>query len=287
MKRPPRHAVGIAMIVVGVSGIVISLTAIIVGEHVIRQIETSVDDSLELTGDALAAVSDSITVVDSLVTTTRSGMSVRAERDRDDRDLTRRRLDRARRLGRLPQWLTSRLAGRGADGAGHDRERRRIGRPHPPRARAGAVRALLQPGATVRPGDHQPLAGDRPAAQPAPSAGRRPSTRRWLRRRRSPGRWPTWPRTSTRWTDSSARWPPSSTATPSRSRTPKTSPAPPASHLADSARWAEAPADPVRRGLRLRPDRSPLARNRAGPLLEGTSVLVPPRRRAAPDISLK
>lgn len=63
------------MIVVGVSGVVISVTAVIVGEHVIRQIETSVDNSLELTGDALAGVSDSIAVVDSLVTTTRSGMA--------------------------------------------------------------------------------------------------------------------------------------------------------------------------------------------------------------------
>jgi len=63
------------MIVVGVSGVVISVTAVIVGEHVIRQIETSVDNSLELTRDALAGVSDSIAVVDSLVTTTRSGMA--------------------------------------------------------------------------------------------------------------------------------------------------------------------------------------------------------------------
>ena len=63
------------MIAIGVSGVVISIAAVIVGEHVIGQIETSVDDSLELTNDALTAVSDSITVIDSLVTTTRSGMA--------------------------------------------------------------------------------------------------------------------------------------------------------------------------------------------------------------------
>ena len=58
----------------------VSLTAVIVGQHLIRQVETSVDDSLRLTSDALATVDDSIAVIDSLISTVESGLTVRSDR---------------------------------------------------------------------------------------------------------------------------------------------------------------------------------------------------------------
>lgn len=76
MTRIPRRTIGAVMIGIGVVNVIVSLTAVIVGQHLVRQVETSVDDSLRLTGDALATVDDSIAVIDSLVTTVESGLAV-------------------------------------------------------------------------------------------------------------------------------------------------------------------------------------------------------------------
>ncbi len=63
------------MIGIGVAGIIVSVTSVIVGQSLIRQVETSVDDSLRLTSEALSAVADSIRVTDSIVDTIRVGMT--------------------------------------------------------------------------------------------------------------------------------------------------------------------------------------------------------------------
>jgi hypothetical protein len=52
MTRIPRRTIGAVMIGIGVLNVILSLTAAIVGQHLIRQVETSVDDSLRLTSDA-------------------------------------------------------------------------------------------------------------------------------------------------------------------------------------------------------------------------------------------
>src|SRR5687767_6896456 len=71
-QRISRRTIGKAMIVIGVVGIIVSVVAVIVGQSLIRQVETSVDDSLVVTNEALAAVTDSITVTGTTVETIRS-----------------------------------------------------------------------------------------------------------------------------------------------------------------------------------------------------------------------
>jgi methyl-accepting chemotaxis protein len=73
--RVSQRTVGKAMIAIGVAGIVIGLTTVVASHSMIRQVETSVDDSLQLTGEALSAVTDSIAVTDEIVGSVRSGMT--------------------------------------------------------------------------------------------------------------------------------------------------------------------------------------------------------------------
>ena len=73
--RLSRRAVGKAMIIVGVLGILMGLTTVVAGRNMIRQVESSVDDSLRLTGEALTAVTDSIAVTESIVASVRTGMT--------------------------------------------------------------------------------------------------------------------------------------------------------------------------------------------------------------------
>lgn len=73
--RVSQRTFGRAMIAIGIIGIVIGLTTVWVGQTMIRQVETSVDDSLRLTGEALTAVSDSIAVSESIVESVQTGMT--------------------------------------------------------------------------------------------------------------------------------------------------------------------------------------------------------------------
>jgi methyl-accepting chemotaxis protein len=66
---------GKAMIAIGCLGVLVSISGVIVGRQLVRQVEDSVDDSLVLTGDALAAVSDSITVTATTVATRQTGLT--------------------------------------------------------------------------------------------------------------------------------------------------------------------------------------------------------------------
>lgn len=77
IRRPriSQRTFGRAMIAIGILGIVIGLTTVWVGQTMIRQVETSVDDSLRLTGEALTAVSDSIAVSESVVESVQTGMT--------------------------------------------------------------------------------------------------------------------------------------------------------------------------------------------------------------------
>ena len=62
------------MVGIGVLGILMSLAAIIVGQGLIDQVEGSVDDSLELTNEALQSVSDSIVLTTTIVDTIQDGV---------------------------------------------------------------------------------------------------------------------------------------------------------------------------------------------------------------------
>ena len=63
------------MVAIGVISIVVSLVAVFVGQSAIGQVESSVDDSLVLTSQALEVVGDSIQTMSTIVTTVRSGVS--------------------------------------------------------------------------------------------------------------------------------------------------------------------------------------------------------------------
>lgn len=63
------------MVGVGCLGILMSVTAIVVGQGLVGQVESSVDDSLTLTSDALQAVSDSIVLTGTIVTTIQDGVA--------------------------------------------------------------------------------------------------------------------------------------------------------------------------------------------------------------------
>jgi len=63
------------MVAIGIISIVVSLVGVIVGQRVIGQVESSVDDSLVLTNQALEVVVDSIQTTSTIVTTVRSGVS--------------------------------------------------------------------------------------------------------------------------------------------------------------------------------------------------------------------
>jgi hypothetical protein len=73
--RVSRRTIGKSMIAVGIAGIIIGLTTVVAGQRMISQVETSVDDSLRLTGEALSAVTDSIAVTGSVVDSVRTGMT--------------------------------------------------------------------------------------------------------------------------------------------------------------------------------------------------------------------
>ncbi len=72
--RASRTTVGRAMVAIGLTGILVSLIAVWVGQSVLGQVEHSIDDSLELTGEAIGAAVDSIEVTSSIVTTVQSGV---------------------------------------------------------------------------------------------------------------------------------------------------------------------------------------------------------------------
>src|SRR5687767_6999502 len=72
--RLSRRTIGKAMIAIGVLGIVVSIAGVIIGNRLVSQVEESVDDSLVLTGDALAAVDDSIALTATTVDTLRTGV---------------------------------------------------------------------------------------------------------------------------------------------------------------------------------------------------------------------
>jgi ABC-type transporter Mla subunit MlaD len=74
MMRVSRRTIGKAMIGIGVLGIIVSIAGVIIGNQLVRQVEESVDDSLVITGDALAAVNDSIQLTATTVTTLRTGV---------------------------------------------------------------------------------------------------------------------------------------------------------------------------------------------------------------------
>ena len=73
--RLQRRTVGKAMISIGVAGVLAGIGAVIVGQTLVRQVETSVDDSLVVTTKALSAVNDSITVTGTIVDTIRDGVA--------------------------------------------------------------------------------------------------------------------------------------------------------------------------------------------------------------------
>lgn len=73
--RLQRRTVGKAMISIGVAGVLAGIGAVIVGQTLVRQVETSVDDSLLVTTKALSAVKDSISVTGTIVTTIRDGVA--------------------------------------------------------------------------------------------------------------------------------------------------------------------------------------------------------------------
>jgi ABC-type transporter Mla subunit MlaD len=74
MMRLSRRTIGKAMIGIGVLGIIVSVAGVVIGNQLVRQVEDSVDDSLVITGDALAAVNDSIELTAATVTTLRTGV---------------------------------------------------------------------------------------------------------------------------------------------------------------------------------------------------------------------
>ena len=71
--RMSRRATAKAMISIGILGVFTAIVGVIVGAILISQVESSVDDSLLLTNEALTAVDDSITVTASIVDTVRTG----------------------------------------------------------------------------------------------------------------------------------------------------------------------------------------------------------------------
>ena len=70
---------GKAMIAIGCLGIIVSIAGVIIGRQLVDQVEKSVDDSLVLTGDALAAVRDSIEVTATTVDTLKAGIGTVAD----------------------------------------------------------------------------------------------------------------------------------------------------------------------------------------------------------------
>jgi len=63
------------MVIIGCVGVVVSLVAAVVGQVVIGDIESSVDDSLVLTNNALDVVVDSINLTSTIVDTVKSGVN--------------------------------------------------------------------------------------------------------------------------------------------------------------------------------------------------------------------
>ena len=72
--RVSRRTTGMCMLGVGIMGIVTAVLGLIVGLLLVDQVETSVDDSLQLTSEALTSIDDSIAVTASIVDTVRDGM---------------------------------------------------------------------------------------------------------------------------------------------------------------------------------------------------------------------
>lgn len=63
------------MVGIGCVGIVMSVAAIVIGHGLVDQVETSVDDSLALTNEALQSVNDSIVLTGTIVDTIRGGVT--------------------------------------------------------------------------------------------------------------------------------------------------------------------------------------------------------------------
>jgi methyl-accepting chemotaxis protein len=74
-RGPSRRTIGKAMIGIGVLGVLVSAAAVIIGQSLVRQVETSVDDSLVVTDRALTAVIDSISVTGRIVDTVKAGVT--------------------------------------------------------------------------------------------------------------------------------------------------------------------------------------------------------------------
>ncbi len=72
--RMSRTRLGKTMVGIGCLGIVASIASIVVGQAMVGQVESSVDDSLVLTDEALHAVSDSITLTNAIVGNIQAGV---------------------------------------------------------------------------------------------------------------------------------------------------------------------------------------------------------------------
>lgn len=70
-----RQALGKVLVGAGCLSLVLSLAGVAVGYHLVGQVDSSVDDSLTLTGDALHAVSNTIEVSKTMVTSVRDGLT--------------------------------------------------------------------------------------------------------------------------------------------------------------------------------------------------------------------
>lgn len=73
-RRISRRTIGRSMVAVGIAGVITAVLGLILTQVLVGNVVSSVDDSLELTNEALASVDDSITVSAAIVDTVRDGM---------------------------------------------------------------------------------------------------------------------------------------------------------------------------------------------------------------------
>jgi peptidoglycan hydrolase CwlO-like protein len=81
-RRPPqwrrmltRRNAGRTMIVVACVGLITSITGVVVGWRLLGQLETNVDESLALTGEALVSLDASLDVADSVIASVAQGLT--------------------------------------------------------------------------------------------------------------------------------------------------------------------------------------------------------------------
>jgi len=70
-----RRIAGRTMIVVACVGLIASITGVVVGWRLLGQLETNVDESLALTGDALVSLDASLDVADSVIASVAQGLT--------------------------------------------------------------------------------------------------------------------------------------------------------------------------------------------------------------------